>query len=297
MALIRRDNVRSGEPVPIRILTALPETEPEGDEPVAALHLPGHEFEQREERLRQWQLRLRHEQDDLQSEREAAQSAAALALAQAVAEGKARGEAERARIIAEGEAQAAALVAAATEEGVAIRARAETEGFNTGMKQAEEQTASLLSELRESVDAVVDETHYQRVNLIRNAEEQVVALALEAARKIAADALRDDAAYVALLRSALARMLDKDWVRLRVSRDDLERVQGLEERMRAAVSGLDHVEIVEDPRVDHGLLVETRHGTVDATVAGQMREILLSVERALQAEAEAAEQGGRGDEA
>jgi flagellar assembly protein FliH len=297
MALIRRDNVVNGDPVPIRFLSTRPEGEEEGDEASvdAGANVPGLEYEQREEHLRQWAARLKREQAEIDAARAAAREHAERDAARLADEGRARGEEARATIVSEAQQQAATILAEAADEGEQIRARAEAEGFQAGIHQAEEETSARLRELRESIDAVVDEAHYQRVNLIRNAEEQVVALALEAARRIAGDALRDDAAFVALVRAALGRMLDKDWVRIRVSREDLERVRGLEDRFRAAVSGLDHVEVVEDGRVDHGLLLETRHGTVDATVAGQMRELLLSVERALEAEAEsAAAAGGEG---
>lgn len=291
MALIRRDNVVNGDPVPIRFLSsAHPDGEEDGDDPLldADANVPGHDYEQREEHLRQWAAKLRRAEAELEAARGSARAESEREAERLVAEGKARGEESREAIVAEAEQRAEAIIAQATQDGETIRARAEAEGFQAGIHQAEEETSARLRDLRESVDAVVDEAHYQRVNLIRNAEEQVVALALEAGRRIAGESLQDDTAFVGLVRAALGRMLDKDWVRIRVSREDLERVRGLEDRFRAAVSGLDHVEVIEDARVDHGLLLETRHGTVDATVAGQMRELLLSVEHALQAEAEAA---------
>jgi flagellar biosynthesis/type III secretory pathway protein FliH len=69
-----------------------------------------------------------------------------------------------------------------------------------------------------------------------------------------------------------------------VSGEDLERIRAIEPRIREAVDGLDRLEVVEDPRVDSGLIAETRHGTVDATIDGQIRMILEAIEHELHEE-------------
>jgi flagellar assembly protein FliH len=295
MPIIRRDNVRNGDPVPIRILALLPDGEEQErieEAEIASAPPDGTDPADYEAYLEGWAARLQRQQAEIEARRENALEETRHAAETILADAAREADEFRASALTAAERDGQAIREEARVDGEAIRARAETEGFKAGMHQAEEDSAGLFRELRESVDAVVDEAHYQRVNLIRNAEDQVVALALEAARRMAADTLRDEDAYVKLVRAALARMLDKDWVRIRVNAADLERVRGMEMRFREAIAGLDHVEIVDDPRVDHGLLAETRHGTVDASVCGQMREVVAAIERALLAEPE----GGGGTE-
>jgi flagellar assembly protein FliH len=191
------------------------------------------------------------------------------------------GGAEAQSIVAEGRAEAARIVGEAGQEAQAIRERAERGGFSTGMQQAREQTEESLRELRKGLQVILDDADDQRERLIRETEPQLVELALTAVRKVAAGAMRDEDVLIAVLRAALTRMLDKDLVRIRVSKADLERVRGMESRILESIDGLDRVEVIEDPRIEDGLIAETRHGTVDATVEGQMREIVAAIDRAL----------------
>jgi len=291
MPLIRSENVKTGDPVAVRVLRI-----EEGAFGDGVGKLPDDaDIAEREAFVARAVAQLREDRRAFEESRQAildeAYEEARRLKAEARETGESEGRREGERLLAEARAEAETILSNARREGEEIRARSETEGFATGMKQARDATDDMLSELRSSLEGVVEEAHHQRVNLIRNAEPQVVELALEAARRMAAHALRDEDTYVALLRSALSRMLDKDWVRIRVSRADLDRVREMEDRILMSIDGLDRVEVVDDPRVESGLIAETRHGTVDATCDGMMERIIETIETVLrEREADLAEE-------
>ncbi len=277
MPLIRSENVKTGDPVAVRSLRLEEDTFGDG---VGALPEDA-DIAEREAYLARAVAQLREDRQAFEESRQAIVDAARGEAESIRAKAREVGEREGEEVLSEARAAAETILEEARREGEEIRARAETEGFETGMKQARDETEDMLSELRSSLEGVVEEAHHQRVNLIRNVEPQVVELALEAARRMAAHALRDEDAYVALLRTALSRMLDKDWVRIRVSRADLDRVREMEDRILTSIDGLDRVEVVDDPRVEDGLIAETRHGTVDATCDGMMERIIEAIDAVL----------------
>lgn len=142
-------------------------------------------------------------------------------------------------------------------DAAGIRARAEAAGFAVGIRKAEEQTAEMLRELRRAIAAILDDAEEQREALVRSAEPRMVELALAEARRFGAAALDNPDELVAAVRATLARALGRETVRLRVASRDLQRVRGLEARLREAVSGLERVEIVEDTCLEAGVAVET----------------------------------------
>jgi len=304
MALIPAEKVTRGAPMPIK---AVPDEVP--------VPVPGDEDEQpgagdEEEEVDEHTARLRaltareraldaRDAHIADAEREMDESRRTLVVERAQALDAARAEAERRHaeivaagraeaetIVADGRAEAERIIAEAGQEAQELRDRAERAGFATGMQQAREQTDESLRELRKGLQVILDDADDQRERLIRETEPQLVELALTAARKVTAGAMLDEDVLIAVLRTALTRMLDKDFVRIRVSKTDVERVRGMESRILEAIDGVDRIEVVEDPRIDDGLIAETRHGTVDATIEGQMREIVAAIDRALADEQE-----------
>ncbi|MBD3174648.1 MAG: hypothetical protein GF320_05685 [Armatimonadia bacterium] len=288
MALIRSNQVTGGDPLPIRVANFATRTV--GDHMEAPA--PDADLAEREAYLLRAVERLNTERAEFEASKEAILEAAREEAARIREQARAQGETEAAKIVAAAEEKAGGIIAVAETEGERIREQANNLGFATGMQQAQTDMEDAIAELRSGLATILDDAEEQRTELIRATEEQLLELGLEAARKMTARALKDEDVFVAVLREALSRMLDKEWVKLRVNRADVERVREMEAKILGAIDGLDRIEVVDDPRVEHGAVVETRHGTVDATLAGQMRELLDSIDRALEAAEEETDEEG-----
>jgi flagellar assembly protein FliH len=288
MALIRSNQVTGGDPLPIRVANFA--TRMVGDQMEAPA--PDADLAEREAYLLRAVERLNTERAEFEASKEGVLEAAREDAERIREQARAQGETEASKIVAAAEEKAEGIIAVAETEGERIREQANNLGFATGMQQAQTDMEDAIAELRSGLATILEDAEEQRAELIRATEEQLLELGLEAARKMTARALKDEDIFVAVLREALSRMLDKEWVKLRVSQSDVERVREMEAKILGAIDGLDRIEVVDDPRVEHGPVVETRHGTVDATLAGQMRELLDSIDRALEAAEEEADEEG-----
>lgn len=155
----------------------------------------------------------------------------------------------------------------------------EAEGYRVGLKQGEEaaytavqaQFASVFASLQQAAAGCVQ----IRQEVLQQAEEDIIALAFHLARKI----IQHEAVYnpdilVATLRRALAAVMDRDHVVVRVNPADLERALQLQADLLHTVEGLRHLTIEGDQTVGPGgCLVESTFGEIDARLEAQFEEL------------------------
>lgn len=181
------------------------------------------------------------------------------------------GEAEEraAALLADARAAAAAILDEAEAEAEAVRARARTEGYTAGHADGRaaamaelESTAALLRRGAEAGEAI-------RAALLEGAEEQVVALALTAARRVvdtAADRYADLAAEIVRrgIRAATGRIL-----RIRVNPAEVESVTA--EVLRGGVV----YPVQPDGAVMiGGCIIDLEGGIVDLRIETQFADVM-----------------------
>lgn len=179
---------------------------------------------------------------------------------------------EAAQMIAQASEQAEIMCAMAVDEG-------RREGYSDGLAQgradglraAEAEVAAMSKALRNLTEQVATE----RERLLEETEIQIVAFALEIARKIVRDeAQMNREVAVAAIRTALRRIGSSQSVRIRVNAADLESVRSRRVDFVEFLDGIQSVEIIEDRRVDMGgAVIETDEGTIDSTVHTQFTAI------------------------
>jgi flagellar assembly protein FliH len=177
-----------------------------------------------------------------------------------------------AAIVEEARAAAASILRDARAEAEAIRARAQEEGFAAGHsagyaegqaagRAAAEPLAALLTEAVTGADAA-------RRLILEGMEEEVLALALQAAQRVVgavADSHRDLAARIVRegLRSAPGRVL-----RIRVNPADAESVS------TSLIADKDVLPIHPDDTVEiGGCIIHVEGGTIDLRLDTQMQSI------------------------
>lgn len=164
-----------------------------------------------------------------------------------------------------------ALLQAAHEEAAAIHAEAFRQGHAQGTHQAEVDAIAMarhFAALGRSLEA-------ERDRVLRSAEPQVVALALDVARVLVAQelALRPEA-VVSMVAVALEELVQREPLRIRLHPEDLDLVAG-----HGVGSGRGMPELVPDAELERGdCVVETASGSIDARVGtrlGEMRRVML----------------------
>lgn len=172
-------------------------------------------------------------------------------------------------ILAEAEANAAALIRDAASRGY-------TEGKAEGFRAAQEQCQEYLERIAELARrAAID-----RESMIRSAERELAALAMEVAAKVIKREVETDPSVVlSMVENALGKVGPGDTVRIVVHPEDAELVRGKWSELRGAVAFGPNWEIVGDERMERGgCIVETRDGLVDSRIETQLSEIASAFE-------------------
>lgn len=202
-------------------------------------------------------------------------------LARACAEARAITEAARQQVdellavaSARASREAEECRALARDEAERLRAQAQEEGRTAGEERARAQMAGAIQDLERSLKTIVEQARQTQEQILRTAEPEAIALAMTIARKVLEHELSDEGEALAkMITQALTRLRDKRDLRIRVSPGDLGRAAEVREQLLTMMDGINGLEIVGDPRIESGAVVETLMGTVDATVRGQLAEI------------------------
>ena len=178
-------------------------------------------------------------------------------------------------LLQQAQAQAERYLCEARERAAAM----ETEAYRAGLKKGEEAAYTAVQSQFASVFASLQHATAQCVRLrqevLQQAEEDIVALAFHLARKVIQhEALCNPDILVATLRRALACVMDRDQVVVRVNPADLERALQLQADLLHSIEGLRHLTIEGDQTVGPGgCLVESIFGEIDARLETQFEEL------------------------
>lgn len=169
-----------------------------------------------------------------------------------------------------------------------IERQAYREGFARGERDGRAAAARQVEPVLAGLQQLVESLEAGRQKLRREAEQEVVALALAVARKVVGQALASDAAALAgIVREAVGRTEASGSIQVRMHPDDLQRLREAHAGAAALLAGTEHVRFEADPAVEGGgCLVETDFGQIDARVATQFQAIEEAFRAALMPSAE-----------
>jgi len=191
-------------------------------------------------------------------------------------------------------AEAEAIRLKALQEAERIREQARREGYQQGYEQgyldgerdahqqAHQELQRTIEQLRAQVAQVIEAAQARCTAYLSEAESQMVALALEAVRKVVREEVRMQPEHVvAIVREVLRRLPPSGHVRVRVNPLDLETVRAQRNTLLQVIEGIEGIEIVEDRRVEQGgCIVETEQGVYDARIRTQLAEIERAIKEA-----------------
>jgi len=171
---------------------------------------------------------------------------------------------ERARALVEDAAARADTIAQDA------RRRGHTEGFTAGRDEADRQMNDMLVTMR----GLLEMARAERQKLIEAAEPELVRLALGIAERVLHQQIAlDRGVVVEMAKVAIARLIERDTVTVRVNPADLERMREHRDEL-IAIADVKNLRVVEDRRVDRGgVVVDTDAGTIDARISTQVEEV------------------------
>ncbi len=169
---------------------------------------------------------------------------------------------------------AAALKArvAELERDIAVREQAALrKGMEQGRAAASQEAAGQLKPVLERFAQTIAELSSERRRLRRDAETDLVKLAIAIARRVLRRELSADPdAMLGLVKAALEKLEGREVERVRVSPADAEAVRQHLERAHMSA----RFEVVAEPRLERGAAVfETSRGSLDASIETQLDEI------------------------
>ncbi|MBM7581378.1 flagellar assembly protein FliH [Caldicoprobacter guelmensis] len=171
--------------------------------------------------------------------------------------------------------EAKTIIAEATKEAQRIKEQAREAGFQAGFQKGlEDAQKQFLSEIDE-VQRMKEEVIREREMLYKQFEQDIVALALDIAKRAIYDRLEtDDEALAQLIESTLRKIQGRVKVQLKVSKQDYDRIGQLKERFLAKLPHIEDMDIVADDFLSSGsCVVDTGRGIVDGSVDTRIREI------------------------
>jgi len=151
----------------------------------------------------------------------------------------------------------------------------EQEAYQSGLRQGRaagaEEAAASLAPVLERLSHAVEEIIEQRRRFRREAEEDVVRLAVAIGRRILHRELSiDPEALLGVVKAALARIEAREVNRLRVHPADVQMIQ---KHFQQAGRG-EQIQVHGDPALERGaVLFDTARGSLDASVETQLEEI------------------------
>ena len=155
-----------------------------------------------------------------------------------------------------------------------IRDQARREGLDLAkadaIEAARRDAAPLADLLRRAAEAVKD----RRAELTTLAERDLVKLALQIAAKVVKKEIAAGTVAVENLRRAIELTASRRELKVLLHEQDLARIEAYLPDLRREFSDLQMIALEPSPAVEPGgVIVQTREGSVDATIAAQFDQI------------------------
>lgn len=177
-------------------------------------------------------------------------------------------------LVEEGQQRARQTLDAAEARATALAEDARRHGYDeghaAGVAAAQAEMANMLAALRELVESARVERHA----LLISAEPELVRLAVGIAERVLHQQIAlDGGVVVEMARAAIARLVDREKITIRVNPADIERMREHREEL-LALGDVKVMRVIEDQRVDRGgVVLETDAGSIDAKISTQLGEV------------------------
>ncbi len=157
----------------------------------------------------------------------------------------------------------------------AVKSEAYQQGYQEGQAQAELEMSQKMAEMMEEARQVLQEAYRAKEVIIQEAEPFLVELSCGIAEKIVDKQLTVEPQFAMdLIRKNLARKREQGLISLCVSPAQFAFVNAAREELALAVDSQAELQILPDSTVrDHGCVIRSSFGSIDARIDTQLAEI------------------------
>ncbi|MGG1520111.1 FliH/SctL family protein [Paenibacillus oryzisoli] len=168
----------------------------------------------------------------------------------------------------------AAITDAAREAGFA-------EGYQTGMVQAETSVKQAYADMLAEASSILEQSYQLKQQIIQESEPFLIELSTSIAEKIVGRQLSLEPAWVIeLIQSVLMRRREKGIITLCVSPSQFAYIQDAREELLTSIDSQAELEIIPDSTVqDHGCVIRSSFGSIDARIDTQLKEIKTALQQ------------------
>ena len=182
---------------------------------------------------------------------------------------------ERERLLQEAQEEAARCLASAQEQAATLTTAAYAQGLRQGEEAARQALTAQLAPVLSAFEQATTEIAQLRATVLRQAEEDIITLAFQLARKILRyDVLEYREVLATTLSRALEHVVEQDQVVVRVHPDDVNYAMEIREELGQVRGDIKALTVQGDTNIGRGgCLVESRLGTIDARIEAQFDEL------------------------
>jgi len=205
------------------------------------------------------------------------------------------------QILKDAEAFAEQQVREAMEEAAAIRQQAQAEveqwwgeqrhhdeqlqnqlkdegfkqGYEDGVKHAEIELREQYDGMLQEASQILEQAYILKQQIIQESEPFLIELSCSIAEKIIEKQLTVESEWVTeLIQNVLARRREKGIITLCVAPSHFANIQDAREELLLHIDSQAELQIIPDPSVhDHGCVVRSSFGSIDARIDTQLKEI------------------------
>ena len=157
----------------------------------------------------------------------------------------------------------------------ALKSEGYEQGYNEGRIKAEEELQIRIEEMMAEAQKILDQAYLVKDQIIQEAEPFLVELSTAIAEKVIDKQLTIESEYmIDLIRKNLSRKREQGIIILCVAPTQFAFVQAAREELSLAIDSQAELKILPDATVkDHGCVIRSSFGSVDARIDTQLAEI------------------------
>ncbi|WP_028550422.1 FliH/SctL family protein [Paenibacillus sp. UNC451MF] len=149
------------------------------------------------------------------------------------------------------------------------------QGYENGLKESEEHLRAQYNDMLQEASQILDQAYLLKQQIIQEAEPFLIQLSCGIAEKIIARQLTVEPEWIIeLIQNILSRRREKGIITLCVAPAHFSYIQDAREELLLHIDSQAELQIIPDPSVhDHGCVVRSNFGSIDAKIDTQLKEI------------------------
>jgi flagellar assembly protein FliH len=177
-------------------------------------------------------------------------------------------------IVENAERRAVEVLDEATRRAQTLAEDARRNGYDSGYANGVQEVNASMAAMIATLGEIVDSARIERHALLGAAEPELVRLAVGIAERVLHQQIAlDPGVVVEMARAAIARIVDRERITVRVNPADIEQMRGHRDEL-LALGDVKNMRVIEDQRVDRGgVILETDAGSIDAKISTQLAEV------------------------